>query len=251
MSKQSKSSEDTKSKTIAILLECDPGNTLGGSCIRDVHNVAEFLHSKNISDDIHVLLTDLKTLKPELKYIKYSSSKTIYTLLDNLNLVSGDKLIFMVSGHGFTQADRNGDEIDGNDEFINVGFQVKDDDLYERIILKNNIEGINIILLGDTCHSGTMFDLPFSYDYKTKKTTKITKRTDILKVKAISLSACTDSQLSMCDIGSNAGFGGSLTVGLLDYPDIFIDLINMKYGNMKNLFDRLKQLNQNAVLSIS
>jgi Caspase domain len=239
----------SKSKIVAVLVECDPGNTLGGSCVRDVHNMAEFLFEHSITNDIHVLLTDLS--KSKLSCAKYSSSKNIFKILDEITLKSGDKLIVLVSGHGYSVRDKTGDEIDGRDEYINVGFQVKDDDLYERIIMKNNIKGVDIILMSDTCHSGTMFDLPYSYDVYHKKTNKITKRNDRLQVNAIAVSACADSQLSMCDIGSNAGFGGSLTVGLLEYPSVMIDLIEMRYDHISKLFDRLKKLNQQGVLSLS
>jgi Caspase domain len=237
------------SKVIAILMECDPGNTLGGSCVRDIHNMAEFLIEQNITTNIHVLLTDMS--KAKLDNVQYSDSKNVFGLLDKIDLTSGDKLIVLISGHGYTARDRNGDEIDGKDEYINVGFQIKDDDLYERIILKNNVKGVDIILMSDTCHSGTMFDLPYEYDIYRKKTKKITKRNDKLYVNAISVAACTDSQLSMCDIGSNAGYGGSLTVGLLEYPRVLSDLIEMRYANISKLFNRLKKLRQKGVISFS
>jgi hypothetical protein len=237
------------SNVVAILLECDPGNTLGGSCIRDVHNMANFLLDNKISKNIHVLLTDLS--KATLKTVQYSHSKDIFKLLDKIILNKGDKMIVLVSGHGFSTRDTDGDEIDGMDEYINVGFQIKDDDLYREIVIRYNTEGINIVLMSDTCHSGTMFDLPYSYDVVKQTFQKISKRSDILRVNAISIAACTDSQLSMCDIGSNVGYGGSLTVGLLEYPEILLELLEMRYHNIIKIFDRLKKLNQQGILSIT
>jgi len=242
----------TSNRTKAILVECDPGNTLGGACVRDVHNLAEYLISNNVTTDIQILLTDLSKVSKDLtKTVEYDSAKNILSVLDNLDLKSGDKLIVLVSGHGYTVADRDGDEIDRRDEYIRVGFNLKDDVLYEKIVLNNNVEGVQIILMSDTCHSGTMFDLPYSYDVYRKNCTKISKRNDDLEVNAVSIAACTDSQLSMCDFGRVAGFGGSLTVGLLEYPEVLDDLLEMRYDNMSTLFDRFKLLNQTGVLSLS
>lgn len=239
------------SKIVAVLMECDSGDTLGGSCVRDVHNMAEFLIERKITTDIHILLTDLS--KAKLKNVNYSNSKNIFHILDAITLKPKDKLIVLISGHGYTSKDNYmaEDEIDGMDEYVNVGFQIKDDDFYEKIIMKHNVKGIDIILMSDTCHSGTMFDLPYSYDVYDKKTRKITKRNDDLHVNAIAVSACSDDQLSMCDIGSIAGYGGSLTVGLLEYPDVLLDLIDMRYDHIFKLFDRFKNLGQTGVVSLS
>jgi len=242
---------DTRIK--ALLIECDPGDTLGGSTVRDVHNMAEYLIQNKITTDIQILLTDLSKSKSasELDVVKYGRSRDIFSVIDSISLESGDRLLVLLSGHGYTKFDRNNDEIDRRDEYINVGFQVTDDDLYERIVLNNNVDGVDILMLVDTCHSGTMLDLPYSYDVYQKKTRKISKRVDDLELRAMSVGACQDSQLSMCDFGSNAGFGGSLTVGLLEYPDVLNELISMRYDNLSKLFDRLKLLNQRGVLSVS
>jgi hypothetical protein len=235
----------------AILIECDPGNTLGGSCVRDVHNIAKKLIEFGVNrDDIEILLTDLS--KKSLDNITYSHSKHLIETLDNLILDCGDTLIVLLSGHGFTKRDSSNDEIDGVDEYVNVGIQIVDDMLYKHIILKHNVDNINILMLSDTCHSGTMFDLPYRCDVMNgNKVTKISKWSDNLKLKAISLSACLDSQLSMCDIGNKAGYGGSLTVSLLEYDDVFKQLLAMNYGGVKKVFTRLGLLGQSGMLCLS
>ena len=234
----------------AILIECDPGNTLGGSCIRDVHNVATFLLRNGVDGkNIHITLTNLSEKK--MDNVVYSPSRDVLNLIDNIVLSSGDTLIVLLSGHGYTKQDYDGDEVDHRDEYVNVGKIITDDMFYEHVIMKHNIDGVNMLLLSDTCHSGTMFDLPFKCDQDSLKLSVMSKRTDRLNVNAISLSACTDSQLSMCDIGYNAGYGGSLTVALLEYEDVFRELISMNYKNTKKIFNRLRLLSQTGLLCVS
>lgn len=234
----------------AILVECDPGNTLGSSCIRDVHNMASYLIQNGVNaSDIIILLTDLS--KKKLSNVIYSQSNQILQIFDSINLTSNDTLIVLLSGHGFTQRDTNGDEIDGMDEVINVGFIVTDDMIYEHLILKHNLIGTKMLLLADTCHSGTMYDLP--YQYLTNTYIKDTKRNDVLTLNALSLSACSDTQLSMCDIGDTVGYGGSLTVALLENPDVMQKLISFIATNddFKKIESRLKLLNQSMIIGRS
>lgn len=70
----------------AILLECDPGNTLGGSCIRDVKNMAENLVSRCSFNpqNIHILTTN-STFQKSMSN-KYSSypANSLFNVIDNI-----------------------------------------------------------------------------------------------------------------------------------------------------------------------
>ena len=57
-----------------------------------------------------------------------------------------------------------------------------------------------------------MFDLDFRY---TKGSWLKDTNRDLISINAISIGACLDNQLDNCDIG-NIGFGGALTVHLID-----------------------------------
>jgi len=84
-----------------------------------------------------------------------------------------------VSSHGSQVLDQNGDENDGYDEAIypnNV--RIRDDELHQGLTLFS--DKFNILIVVDTCNSGTMFDL-------SKKD---------LSAQIISLSASADNQLS-------------------------------------------------------
>ena len=175
----------------------------------------------------------------------YIESKNIFTIFDSILLKNPELIIILLSGHGYSVRDNDGDEIDGRDEAINVGYQILDDLIYTNIVKKLNCKAI---LLADTCHSGTMFDLPYIYDGN--KTITGTKRKDIFNNMILSLSACGDNQLSMCDIGDKTGFGGSLTTSLLNIDNIMDRLLEFNidkefYSLIQN---RLKMLNQKLIL---
>jgi len=71
----------------------------------------------------------------------------------------GDTVIFTYSGHGSWLPDDDGEEVDGRDEMIcpydvNSGGAVMDDDLHEIFSLRE--EGVRLVFLSDSCHSGTV-----------------------------------------------------------------------------------------------
>jgi len=101
-----------------------------------------------------------------------------------------------------------------------------------------------MILLSDTCHSGTMFDLPFVWK-GTMSNCPPEKNSNCLP-RVYSLSACSDSQLSMCDVGETTGFGGSLCTALLN--DInFANVITNNCNKIK-MIDLLNKISAKLVL---
>lgn len=81
---------------------------------------------------------------------------------------AGDSMFFYFSGHGGQIRDLDGDEVDGYDEFIcPVDYQqsgvINDDEIHE-IMVKPLAAGSRLTALFDSCHSGTVLDLPYLYD---------------------------------------------------------------------------------------
>jgi hypothetical protein len=79
--------------------------------------------------------------------------------------VSGDSLVFHFSGHGMQKLDINGDEVDGYDEAIcPLDFEDRgvllDDEINETIVRPLG-PGVKLHAIVDTCHSGTILDLPY------------------------------------------------------------------------------------------
>lgn len=238
--------------SIAILIECDPGTTLGGSCFRDVHNMANHLIVNKVMNASNIHLFTTSTPKIKIDGVNYYET---IKLLNTLFTDEYDLVIILISGHGYSVSDTNNDEMDGRDEAINIGYTISDDIIYEKFI-----RGINykkMIAFSDTCHSGTMFDLP--YQLTNDKYVKITKRADEFNNLAISLSACNDNQLSMCDVGENTGFGGSLTTALLNINNCLTNIIKSVLIQDKSLLvdefnkvqNQLRLLNQTTVLSMT
>ncbi|KAG1727141.1 caspase domain-containing protein [Suillus lakei] len=81
---------------------------------------------------------------------------------------AGDSMFFYFSGHGGQIRDQDGDEVDGYDEFIcPFDYQhsgVIDDDEIHEIMVKPLVAGSRLTALFDSCHSGTVLDLPYLYD---------------------------------------------------------------------------------------
>jgi metacaspase-1 len=70
-------------------------------------------------------------------------------------LVGGDLFVVSYSGHGGQFEDENGDEVDGLDEtWVLYDRQLIDDELYQR--WASFAEGVRIVVLSDSCHSGSV-----------------------------------------------------------------------------------------------
>jgi len=112
---------------------------------KDVENMESLLlnHGGFV---IHKLLTERATSKSILENINLAAS----------SLNSGDLFVFFFSGHGDPVPDKNGDENDKQDEALAA---------YDRLIIDDELPplwakfrpGVRILMISDTCHSGTIF----------------------------------------------------------------------------------------------
>ncbi|KAI0241918.1 Ca(2+)-dependent cysteine protease, partial [Massospora cicadina] len=80
---------------------------------------------------------------------------------------AGDSLFLHYSGHGGTQRDTDGDEEDGYDETIlpldyESKGQITDDMLFD-ILIRDLPKGVRLTAIFDSCHSGSVLDLPYTY----------------------------------------------------------------------------------------
>lgn len=172
----------------SLLYNCDPGNSLGGSCGRDLKNVKQLLDS--IDGYQHQ------------SYL-HSNNQPFKEICRNfISIIPPDSIVIVyLSGHGYQMRDTNGDEKDGYDEYIMTPFGPIIDDEIKSTIIGNLPKGVKFIGVADTCHSGSMFDL----------TNNICDKYNYL-----SIGACSDQELENCDIGNEVGFGGALTIQLLE-----------------------------------
>jgi hypothetical protein len=73
--------------------------------------------------------------------------------------VSGDSVVIQYSGHGSFVPDANGDEPDGTDEClcpydVNSNGPITDDELFE--LFSKCDPGVKVLMISDSCHSGTV-----------------------------------------------------------------------------------------------
>jgi hypothetical protein len=135
-------------------------NELRG-CINDVNNMNNFLLSIGYTQKNIIRLTD-KTIKKPIKQ----------NIIDNLvrlinNAVAGDELFFLYSGHGTIVVDESGDEVETHTDsaICPLDYQTKgvivDDDIRSLLLpLKKNVK---LIIVLDSCNSGTCCDLKYNY----------------------------------------------------------------------------------------
>jgi hypothetical protein len=171
------------------------GAALNG-CINDIVNTSEVLidtfdyDTKNITqlrDDTNVA----------------SSLPTRANILSNLSgLVAQSsnlsELWFHYSGHGSQIRDTNGDEVDRLDEvLVPVDFQqngfIVDDEIFT--IVKNS--KCKTILIFDSCHSGSVCDLQWNYQYTNGSLMKtMTTNKMITNPNVFCFSGCKDPETS-------------------------------------------------------
>lgn len=140
--------------------------------INDVNNVEQFLLANGYSSDNIVKLTDDQRVQRAIP--------TRQNILDAIQWLvkdarPNDALFFHYSGHGGQTEDQpdeygNYDEDDGYDEVIypldfeTNGFII--DDLLHTMMVKTLPQGCRLTALFDSCHSGSVLDLPYMYSTK-------------------------------------------------------------------------------------
>ena len=127
-------------------------NDLRG-CVNDAARWKEVAQRRSFSSFVTLLNNQATTsnVKKEMKKIIKNSKKD-------------DTLLITYSGHGSKVVDTNGDELDKVDEtwFLYNGHLV-DDEI--RAMLSEVADGVKVIIISDSCHSGTVTRALFSTLY--------------------------------------------------------------------------------------
>jgi hypothetical protein len=179
-------------------------------CINDTKNVQDLLKNKYNFTNV-TLLNDETPEKPT----KQNILKGLQTLLANTE--SGDTAFFMFSGHGTCTMDLNGDEKDGQDELIlpidanSIDTCILDDELNK--LIRNTLKpGAKLVALFDSCFSGTVLDLRYTYGYP-DNTNESETAGDVYMI-----SGCTDQQTSadtVAPINGKEMASGAMTYAFL------------------------------------
>ncbi|PUZ40841.1 hypothetical protein GQ55_9G455100 [Panicum hallii var. hallii] len=151
---------------------------------------------------------------------------------------AGDSLVFHFSGHGVQKLDNNGDEADGYDEALcPVDFEdprggvILDDEINATIVRPLG-RGVKLHAIVDTCHSGTILDLPYLcrlsrtgyWQWENQQTQFSSEQKCTSGGLAISISGCGDSQTSQ----DTTAFSGSTSTGAMTYS--FIKAVESEPG---------------------
>ncbi|KAI0842801.1 hypothetical protein F5Y06DRAFT_284202 [Hypoxylon sp. FL0890] len=137
-------------------------------CINDTKNVSQFLIERyGYKREDMIILTD-----DQHDPIMVPTKANILRALEWL--VSGarpnDALFLHYSGHGGQVKDEDGDEEDGYDEVIypvdyETAGHIVDDQLHQ-VVVKPLQAGVRLTAIFDSCHSGSVLDLPYIYSTK-------------------------------------------------------------------------------------
>jgi hypothetical protein len=158
----------------------------------------------------------------------------------------GDVVVVCLTGHGYQTRDTSGDELDGMDEYVMVQTPqndgrsqvVKDDDFF-RVLVEpecrlESEKRVALRLISDTCHSGTMFDLPYSakplriselnqaltgridVEYSAARRDFLDVQEKLKGLDVLAIGGCADSGYGVNCVGTQVGFGGALTISLLE-----------------------------------
>lgn len=172
-------------------------------CINDVVNVSEVLiDAYGYSSKDIVMLRDDST-NPAYKPTRANIIAQLTALVAQSGSLS--EIWFHYSGHGSQVRDTTGDEADGLDEVLvpmdyRTAGMITDDMLFD--IVKNS--KCKTMLIFDSCHSGSVCDLQWSFEYvngsfskTTASNTKvINTNKKIANTNIVSFSGCKDSQTS-------------------------------------------------------
>jgi hypothetical protein len=178
-------------------------------CINDVTRMRSLLLANGYLPQNITTLVDSEDRKPTRAVILQEITRLLAT--------PSTELLLLYSGHGSQVRDRNGDEQGGMDsvivpsDFQTSGFILDDD-------LGNLVQKIKCkcLLLFDSCNSGTVCDLPFSYSYVRNRTFAL-KKNKFIKIanpNIYMMSGCRDNQYSE-DAYTNGTFGGAFTNAFL------------------------------------
>ncbi|KAJ3107955.1 Ca(2+)-dependent cysteine protease [Phlyctochytrium bullatum] len=133
-------------------------------CHQDVKNMTAFVDQRMPGCE-KLILTDEPGVSADKLPTKQNIINGFLWLVSNA--APGDHFFVHYSGHGGSVKDNNGDEEDGNDETIypldhEKAGQIRDDEIHQ-YLCKPLPEGSQLTAVFDSCHSGSVLDLPFSY----------------------------------------------------------------------------------------
>jgi len=218
-------------------------------CINDIQNVQSLLQQKGY--DI-ISLTDYTASKPT--YNNILQTLKVFCM----NSKAGDTLYFHFSGHGGQLPDRNKDEMDGLDECIfSMELLPISDDILKQTIQMYLPTNVNFISVFDSCHSGSVLDLPYNY-LDSLNYNQLTKnpKVPVLPLNIFMMSGCMDKQTS-ADAYINKTSQGAMTWAFLQvvttnpYLSWYVLLTKMRDLLRTTGFSQIPQMSSAQLIDVN
>jgi hypothetical protein len=178
-------------------------------CINDAYSIEKLLKTKYGYTSTNVI-TDDSYIRP--------TCNNMYTQIKNFinSGIRGDTLFLFYSGHGNYIKDKNKDEQTGNDQvLVGCDFVYLVDDNMKNLINTCLKPGVTLIMVTDSCFSGSVLDLRYQY-MDTLKNKSLNTNVKQLETRGnvILISACQDNQTAI-DTSFNSIPNGALTGAFL------------------------------------
>jgi hypothetical protein len=194
----------------------------GASSYRDAHSVVKLCSAR-----WQVVGCDILTDRPELipttdlpkrvRVHRVASNQSLTTTLSNtLRGAPGDsKILFCISSHGYIATTSHAPhEVSGYSEYVRVGSESFFDFELTKLLAECTPRTCTLFALLDTCHSGTLIDMPFlSTDGVSMRQANCERG---MPMPGVCISACSDTELNGEDISDYGGWGGKLMCAFLD-----------------------------------
>lgn len=154
-------------KALLIGINYKRSNAELRGCINDVRNMIDLLTNNFGFEQEHMrILTEEFGQLPT----KTNILEGIWWLVNGAK--EGDTLVMHFSGHGYQVVDTDGSEDDGMDEvLIPLDFNTQgyiSDDMLFKFLVKPLPKGVQLFVLMDCCHSGTILDLKYNFQHVAK-----------------------------------------------------------------------------------
>ena len=226
-------------KKFAVLIGINYTGTSSqlNGCINDANHLKTFLMDKcgYLSENIMMLTDDTPNSRPT----KQNIINSFTTLVNKAKNEQFTELWLSYSGHGSYVTDTNGDEADKQDEVLcpidyATAGMIVDDYIYANLVAKLPSTACLFSLI-DSCHSGTVLDLP--YIYNSALITNNNNKNHVANV--VSISGCRDDQTS-ADAYIASKYEGAMTWSFLNA------MANANYNiNLINLVTNMRVLLKN------
>jgi hypothetical protein len=132
-------------------------------CHNDIRNIKRFLKEVHSYEEKNmlILMDDGKSMEPTRKNIENAFVEITKIAK------SGDVVWIHYAGHGERVIDESRDEKSGVDSTLvpvdfRISGEIKDDDIY-KLLVKPMPSNVEVSVITDCCHSGTLLDLPYKF----------------------------------------------------------------------------------------